>query len=201
MKKMLTVLLVAVLGIPMVGCASSEQVIVSLITSAAVAAEQLYAAESGQAENLSWEQQITADGQLYITFYNAWKSDPSTDKWAKVVGVAKTLNSDIVPTLQAFHVNNPASQQKITAAVEFVVAQLEAWMPVIQGTSGANMAQLSATFIEVSAKQAAGKKPLAPTDFAKGFNAILAVKTGNPKGDAKSKKLKIHPPKFGRVGQ
>ena len=184
-RRALSVLLLSSILFSSLACGISE---VTLIANSAISAMELYAALSGSPVDVNWETQITTDAQLFTTAYNQYESSPAAGQvalWPKVQQALTQLQSDIVPTLQAFHVANPASQAKLTAVVSFVVNELNAWVMSVKLSKNPEAAMQARASIS---------KPvlMSESDYVTQYNKLMTVTTGDKAADARAGQLKVH---------
>jgi hypothetical protein len=103
---------------------------------------------------------------------------------AAMSAVQSTLNG----LLPALHIQDAATQAKITAVVGILLSEVQsmaAIVPVVNPSDSGGM-------IAAAAKQARRKPPLTASEFVVSYNATIAAKTGDAGLDRVTAGLRIH---------
>lgn len=125
----------------------------------------------------AWEGELQKDlGTLtgLINDYNAAEGDGKQPVLAEIEGVANDIVSKFTTILPALHVDNPATQAKVTAVAQAILVQMQAIaaiIPVVEGTA------------KVQEVANAGRLPMNAQQFAVHFNQIVAHATGDAETD------------------
>ena len=177
--------------------AEAEQVVAVLIPAATnivtlVAALQGKSVSAGDLKTIQAAgAQAGADLQLIQALIAAYQTADATAKPGLLnqiqtaIGAVQTNLQGLLPAL---HIQDTATQTKITAVVGIVLAEVQALAAIVPlvnpNASPAMMARAAAQ----TKKQA----PLTASEFVKSYNATLTAKTGNADLDRATAGLQIH---------
>lgn len=135
--------------------------------------------------------QAGADLQLMQSLINQYqKADAAAQPGllnqirAAMNAVQTTLNG----LLPALHIQDVATQAKITAVVGLLISEVEsmaAIVPLVNLTASPAMTTMAV-------KQATKQPPLTAEEFVSSFNASMTAKTGNPQLDHATAGLRVH---------
>jgi hypothetical protein len=105
--------------------------------------------------------------------------------------VQGTLNG----LLPALHIQDPATQAKITAVVGMLLSEVESMAAIVPLVSGS----ASPAMMTMAAKQVKKQPPLTASEFVSSYNATITAKTGNADLDHAASGLRIHA--HGKIGR
>jgi len=198
------VALVLALTIALAGCSTAwiqeaEEIVAALIPAAgnivalvaAVQGKGISANDMQMIQNAG--SQAGADLQLVQSLITAYeKADAATQP-----GILNQIESAISATqanlqglLPALHIQDAATQAKVTAVIGIVLSEVEslaAVVPLVKNTS-------SAAAKAAGAGHPSGpvRAPLSASEFVNSYNATMTAKTGNAALDRATAGLKIH---------
>lgn len=134
--------------------------------------------------------QASADLQLIGSLITAYqKADASAQPGIlnQIDTAISTVQGNLQALLPALHIQDAATQAKVTAVVGLVLSEVQslaAIIPVIKGQSSGQKLSL--------AKLDKKRTPLSASEFVESFNRTLTAKTGNADLDRAAAGLKIH---------
>lgn len=142
--------------------------------------------------------QAAADLQLIQSLITAYEKADATAQ----PGILNQIESAIAATqanlqglLPALHIQDAATQAKVTAVIGIVLSEVEslaAVVPLVKSPGPAG-SQVSQTRRDVGHPTAANvKAPLTASEFVSSYNATMTAKTGNTALDRATAGLKIH---------
>lgn len=185
----------------LVGCSTqwigqAEQIVAVMIP-AATNIVTLFAVTQGKdvsAQDLQTIQkagaQAGADLQLIQSLVAAYQKADDSAK-AGILNQIQTAIESVQTNLQnllpALHIQNAATQAKITAVVGILLSEVQslaAIVPLVNRESPMMMAK--------AATQAKKQRPLTASEFVNSYNAALTAKTGNVDLDRATPGLQIH---------
>lgn len=198
------VVLAVVLCVTMIwtACSTSwigeaEQIVAALIPAVAnlialVAALQGKSVSAADLQTIeSAGAQANADLQLMQSLIAQYqKADASAQPGllnqiqAAMSAVQSTLNG----LLPALHIQDAATQAKITAVVGILLSEVQSIAAIVPVANPSD----SPGMIAVAAKQAPRKAPLTASEFVVSYNATMTAKTGNAGLDGVTAGLRIH---------
>ena len=137
--------------------------------------------------------QAGADLQLIQSLITAYQTADATAK-PGILNQIQTAIGAVQASLQgllpALHIQDPATQAKITAVVGIVLSEVQslaAIVPLVQNQGTVASGQLSE-----KTSVARVKVPLTASEFVRAYNATLTAKTGNTALDKAAAGLTIH---------
>jgi len=104
-----------------------------------------------------------------------------------------TVQSNLNALLGALHIQDAATQAKITAVVGLILSEVQslaAIVPLVNGGQSSRSVAENAT--RVGQPRIAVKAPLRASEFVKSYNATMTAKTGNTVVDRATAGLRIH---------
>jgi hypothetical protein len=110
---------------------------------------------------------------------------------AAMSAVQGTLNG----LLPALHIQDPATQAKITAVVGMLLSEVESMVAIVPLVSGS----ASPAMMTMAARQVKKQPPLTASEFVSSYNATITAKTGNADLDRAASGLRIHA--HGKIGR
>jgi hypothetical protein len=195
--------LVLCLSITLAACstawiAEAEQIVATLIPAAAniialVAALQGKGVSAGDLRIVQDAgAQAGADLQLVQSLITAYQKADAAAKpgiLSQIQVAIGTVQSSLQGILPALHIQDAATQAKITAVVGILLSEVQSLAAIVP--------LVSANTATPSAKSAAKlgqptQTPLTAREFVSSFNATLTAKTGNAELDRVSAGLRIH---------
>lgn len=161
--------------------------------------------------------QATADLQLIESLITAYRKADATARrgiLSQMESAIAAVEANLKGLLPALHIQDAATQAKVTAVVGIVLAEVEslaALLPIVRaqgpGGSGQNSHPVAETATRVGQPAVTSqvsqrrrdlghppivKAPLSAREFVNSYNAMMAAKTGNAELDRASAGLKIH---------
>jgi hypothetical protein len=184
------------------GCSTAwigeaEQIVAALIPAAANILTLVTAihGQSVSAEDLktirSAGSQVGADLQLIESLMAVYqKADAASQPGllSQIQAATSAVQSDISGLLPALHIQDAATQAKVTAVIGVVLSEVEslsAIVPLINPSS-------SPAMMTMAAKQAKKQPPLTANEFVASYNATIMAKTGNAALDHATEGMRIH---------
>ena len=194
--------------------AEAEQIVAALIPAAAniVALVAALQGKSVSAADLATIQnagtQAGADLQLVQSLIAAYQKADATEKPGilnQIQAALMTAQAGLKGVLPALHIQDAATQAKITAVLGIVISEVQslaAIVPVVSGETSSGrrrcwhpacgqLGNQIPTLRTGSAKWAPGT-PLTASQFVSSFNATLTAKTGNADLDRVTAGLRVH---------
>jgi hypothetical protein len=193
--------LVLCMTITLSGCSTdwigqAEQIVAVLIPAATnivalVAALQGKSVSAGDLKTIqSAGAQAGADLQLIQALVAAYqKADAATKPGIlnQIQMAIGTVQGNLQGLLPALHIQDTATQAKITAVVGIVLSEVQSLAAIVPLVS----ANASAKMMAAAAVQSK-KVPLTASEFVASYNATLTAKTGNAELDRATAGLEIH---------
>jgi hypothetical protein len=143
--------------------------------------------------------QAGADLQLIQSLIAAYqKADAATqpgimNQIQSAIGAVQTTLQGL---LQALHIQDAATQAKITAVIGIVLSEVQslaAIVPLVNSQGAAASGQGSENpHVSQGRRDMAVKIPLSASEFVSSYNATMTAKTGNAELDKATAQLKIH---------
>jgi hypothetical protein len=194
--------LVLCVTVTLAGCSTTwigeaEQVVAALIPAAAniIALVAALEGKSVSAADLQTIQnagtQAGADLQLIESLITAYQTADATAKPGilnQIQTAINTVQANLQGLLPALHIQDAATQAKITAVVGIVLSEVESLAAIVPLVS----ANASTAAMARAAAQTKKQPPLTASEFVKSYNATLTAKTGNANLDRVTAGLKIH---------
>jgi hypothetical protein len=194
--------LVLCVTVTLAGCSTTwigeaEQVVAALIPAAAniIALVAALEGKSVSAADLQTIQnagtQAGADLQLIESLITAYQTADATAKPGILNQIQTAINvvqANLQGLLPALHIQDAATQAKITAVVGIVLSEVESLAAIVPLVS----ADASTAAMARAAAQTKKQPPLTASEFVKSYNATLTAKTGNANLDRVTAGLKIH---------
>jgi hypothetical protein len=141
--------------------------------------------------------QAGADLQLIQSLITAYEKADATAQPGilnQIESAIAAVQAQLQGLLPALHIQDAATQAKVTAVIGIVLSEVEslaAVVPTIKNTSQtSNLAAPSAA--RVGHASGAVKAPLTASEFVSSYNATLTAKTGNAALDRATAGLKLH---------
>jgi hypothetical protein len=175
----------------------AEQVVAALIPAATnivalVAALEGKSVSAGDLQTIQKAgAQAGADLQLIQSLIATYQTAAETTKPGILNQIQTAINAvqaNLQGLLPALHIQDAATQAKITAVVGIVLAEVQslaAIVPLVRGNA-------SPAMMDQAAKQTKKQLPLTASEFVKSYNATLTAKTGNAGLDRATAGLQIH---------
>jgi len=135
--------------------------------------------------------QAGADLQLIESLITAYQTADATAKPGilnQIQTAINTVQANLQGLLPALHIQDAATQAKITAVVGIVLSEVESLAAIVPLVS----ANASTAAMARAAAQTKKQPPLTASEFVKSYNATLTAKTGNANLDRVTAGLKIH---------
>jgi hypothetical protein len=135
--------------------------------------------------------QAGADLQLIQSLIGQYESADASAKpglLGQIQSAINTVQTNLKAILPALHIQDAATQAKITAVVGIVLSEVQslaAIVPLVDSNAGTQMKAMART----SAKT---HPPLKASEFVTSYNAAMTAKTGNAAVDRATAGLKIH---------
>lgn len=105
----------------------------------------------------------------------------------QIQGEVSTVQSNLSEVLPALHIKDAATQEKLTAVVGVLLAEVESVAAILPRTS-----QASPRTARMLASSEQIKAPLTAKEFIGSYNKTMAAKTGEAELDRTTSGLKIH---------
>jgi len=196
MKKILSLLLacVLVLGtLPLTGCNSAEiTTYIAKFLPVVIDILQVITAETGNSTS-ALATKIDADGADVVSLINTFLANQgSATVWADMNAVFTTLEQDSQQVFQLAQVSNPNSQSKLmimVSAAQILFSIIETLEPA--PPAGVTQSQLAARPKYFKQRLLPGEM-MTLSEWATGWNYIVAIPTGNKYEDRMTGKMKIH---------
>jgi hypothetical protein len=197
------VAVVLCLTMVMAGCSTAwieqAQEIVAALVPAAANLVTLVAALQGKTVSAADFQTIQNAGtqagadlqliQALIAAYHTADAAAQPGILNQIESAIAAVQGNLQGLLQALHIQDAATQAKITAVVGILLSEVQSLAAVIpivkEGTIQSQNARLNRVPRIV-------KAPLSASEFVKSYNATMAAKTGNAVVDRATAELKIH---------
>jgi hypothetical protein len=194
--------LVLCVSVVLAGCSTdwiveAEQVVAVLIPAATnivalVAALQGKGVSAGDLRTIqSAGAQAGADLQLVQSLIAAYqKADESAKPGIlnQIQTAMNTVQGNLQGLLPALHIQDAATQAKVTAVVGIVLSEVQSLAAIVPVVSASASPRMTAK----AAVQAKKSLPLSASDFVSSYNATLGAKTGNAELDRATAGLQIH---------
>lgn len=135
--------------------------------------------------------QAGADLQLIQSLITAYQNADATTKVGilnQIQTAIGTVQTNLQAVLPALHIQDTATQAKITAVVGIVLSEVQSLAAIVPLLSPNTSKMMTAKAAVQTKKQA----PLTAEEFVKSYNATLTAKTGNPELDRVTSGLQIH---------
>jgi hypothetical protein len=135
--------------------------------------------------------QAGADLQLIQSLIAAYQTADATAKPGilnQIQTAIGAVQANLQGLLPALHIEDTATQTKITAVVGIVLAEVEALAAIVPLVSS----NASPAMMARAAAQTKKQAPLTADEFVKSYNATLTAKTGNSDLDRATAGLQIH---------
>jgi hypothetical protein len=198
------VALVLCLTITLAGCSTAwigeAQEIVAALIPAAANVIALVAALEGKTVSAADLQAIQnagtqagADLQLIQSLIAAYqKADAGTQPGIlnQIESAIAAVQSNLQGLLTGLHIQDAATQAKITAVVGLVLSEVQslaAIVPIVKDSTQSQNARLNG-----APRTVVTKAPLSANEFVKSYNATMTAKTGNAELDKATASLEIH---------
>jgi hypothetical protein len=126
--------------------------------------------------------------QALITQYENAEAAAKPGILSRIVTVTSAVQSNLNGLLPALHIQDAATQAKITAVVGIVLAEVQslaAVLPLLQASGNPPPARLATAL-------ASRRAPLGAKAFVASYNATMSAKTGKAELDRASGGLQIH---------
>jgi hypothetical protein len=192
--------LVLCVTITLAGCSTqwigqAEAVVAALIPAAMnivalVAALQGKSVSAGDLQTIQKAgAQAGADLQLVQSLITAYQTAAETAKPGIVNQIQEAIiavQANLQGLLPALHIQDAATQAKVTAVVGIVLAEVQSLAAIVPLVSGNALAAKNA------ARMGRSQIPLTASEFVQSYNATLTAKTGNAELDRVTAGLQIH---------
>jgi hypothetical protein len=195
--------LVLCVSIALAGCstawiAEAEQIVATLIPAAAniIALVSALQGKGVSGEDLRMVQnagaQAAADLQLVQSLITAYQKADAAARpgiLSQIQVAIGTVQASLQGILPALHIQDTATQAKITAVVGILLSEVQslaAIVPLVSGNTPTPNAKSAARMGQPI------QSPLTAGEFVSSFNATLTAKTGNAELDRVSAELRIH---------
>jgi hypothetical protein len=192
--------LVLCVTITLAGCSTqwigqAEAVVAALIPAAMnivalVAALQGKSVSAGDLQTIQKAgAQAGADLQLVQSLITAYQTAAETAKPGIVNQIQEAIiavQANLQGLLPALHIQDAATQAKITAVVGIVLAEVQSLAAIVPLVSG------NAPAAKNAARMGRSQIPLTASEFVQSYNATLTAKTGNAELDRVTAGLQIH---------
>lgn len=175
----------------------AEQVVAALIP-AATNIVALVAALQGKSVSAADLQTIQNAGaqagaglqlvQSLITAYQKADATAQPGIMNQIQTAIGAVQANLQGLLPALHVQDAATQAKITAMVGIVLSEVQSLAAIVPLVTAKASPMMTARVAAQTKKQA----PLTANEFVKSYNATLTAKTGNPELDRATAGLQIH---------
>lgn len=142
--------------------------------------------------------QAGADLQLIQTLITAYQQADAAAQpgiLTQIESAIGAVQSNLQGLLPALHIQDAATQSKITAVVGLVLSEVQslaAIVPVLKGDTGNPTLSQNARKDGAPSAASAAKAPLSASEFVKSYNATMAAKTGNAELDKATAGFEIH---------
>jgi hypothetical protein len=135
--------------------------------------------------------QAGADLQLVQALITAYQTADATAKPGilnQIQTAIATVQANLQAVLPALHIQDTATQSKITAIVGLVLSEVQSLAAILPLVT----ASASPAMRAEAAQQAKQQPPLTASEFVVSYNATLTAKTGNAALDRATAGLQIH---------
>jgi hypothetical protein len=135
--------------------------------------------------------QAGADLQLMqslITQYQKADAAARPGLLNQIQAAMSSVQASLNGLLPALHIEDPATQAKITAVIGILLSEVESVAAIVPLVS----ADASPGMMAVAAKQAKKQAPLTASEFVSSYNSTMTAKTGNAELDHATAGMKIH---------
>ncbi|HEY3974320.1 MAG TPA: hypothetical protein VGM18_15045 [Candidatus Sulfotelmatobacter sp.] len=172
----------------------AEQVVAALIPAATnivalVAALQGKSVSAGDLQTIQQAgTQAGADLQLIQALITAYQQADATAKPGilnQIQTAIGTVQANLQALLPALHIQDTATQTKITAVVGIVLSEVQSLAAIVPLVSANASPAMMAKAVQKNA-------PLSAAEFVKSYNATLTAKTGNAELDRATAGFQIH---------
>ena len=190
--------LVLCLSITLAACstawiAEAEQIVATLIPASAniIALVAALQGKGVSAGDLRTVQNEGADLQLVQSLITAYQKADAAAKpgiLSQIQVAIGTVQASLQGILPALHIQDTATQTKITAVVGVLLSEVQSLAAIVPLVS-ANTPTLAA---KGAVRMGQAQTPLTAREFVSSFNATLTAKTGNAELDRVSAGLRIH---------
>jgi len=137
--------------------------------------------------------QAGADLQLIQSLITAYQTAAETAKPGilnQIQTAIGAVQANLQGLLPALHIQDAATQAKITAVVGIVLAEVQSLAAIVPLVSGNAAAPTLAA--KSAARMGHPQIPLTASEFVRSYNATLTAKTGNAELDRATAGLQIH---------
>ena len=190
--------LVLCLSITLAACstawiAEAEQIVATLIPASAniIALVAALQGKGVSAGDLRTVQNEGADLQLVQSLITAYQKADAAAKpgiLSQIQVAIGTVQASLQGILPALHIQDTATQTKITAVVGVLLSEVQSLAAIVPLVS-ANTPTLAA---KGAVRMGQAQTPLTAREFVSSFNATLTAKTGNAELDRVSAGLRFH---------
>jgi len=196
--------LVLCMSIGLAGCSTdwiveAEQIVAVLIPAATnivalVAALQGKSVSAGDLKTIqSAGAQAGADLELIQALIAAYQKADETEKPGilnQIQTAINTVQANLQGLLPALHIQDAATQAKVTAVVGIVLSEVQSLAAIVPVVSASAVAPTLAA--KSAARMGHPQLPLSASEFVSSYNATLSAKTGNAELDRATAGLQIH---------
>ncbi len=196
------VALILCLSMVMAGCSTAwigeaEQIVAALIPAATniialVAAMQAKSVSAGDLQTIQKAgTQAGADLQLIQSLIAAYQTADASAKPGilnQIQTAIGTVQANLQGLLPALHIQDAATQSKVTAVVGIVLSEVQSLAAIVPFVSANPSPAMMAKATASTQKQL----PLTASEFVSSYNATLTAKTGHADLDRATAGLKIH---------
>jgi hypothetical protein len=116
--------------------------------------------------------QVVKDINLLITLFEQYQATPATTTLQQIQAGLTTVNADMQQILPAAHIQDAATQNKVTAIVQLVLSEFSNIASLVPEAAGSGQKA-------VGSKQAP-ELPFTAKEFKAQYNKIVRTKTGDP---------------------
>jgi hypothetical protein len=177
--------------------AEAEQIVAALLPAAANILALVAAVQGGNisAQDLQTIQgagtQATADLQLIqslVAEYQKASAQAQPGILNQIQNAINTAQSNLAAILPALHIEDAATQAKITAVIGVVLAEMQSLAAIVPLVNP----EASTAMVEMAKKQVTKRVPLSANEFVASYNATMTAKTGKADLDLATSGLRIH---------
>jgi hypothetical protein len=139
----------------------------------------------------STESQVGADLQLLASLITAYeKADAASQPGLlnQIEATAEVVQSSLNGLLPALHIQDAATQAKVTSAIGIVISEVQSLLAIVPLVDPSASPKMMA----MARKQAKKEPPLTASEFVVAYNTAITAKTGNAALDRATAGMQIH---------
>jgi hypothetical protein len=123
--------------------------------------------------------QVVNDINAVISLFDDYQKQPTATTLEKIQAGITAVNADLAQILPAAHIQNAATQNKVTAILQLVSSEFSQIASLLPGPNVSSLPRR-----EAGGKKEVAKLPFSAKEFKGQYNKIVRSKTGDPVCDA-----------------